>query len=35
MKALGDFLENCSGWVDYLIEQRQDYQREMRYLGQP
>lgn len=35
MKPLGEFLENCSGWVDYLIDQRQLYLQEMRYLGEP
>lgn len=35
MKPLGDFLENCSGWIDYLIDQRQDFLQEMRYLCEP
>jgi len=35
MKSLGDFLENCSGWVDHLIDQQQEYLQEMRYLGEP
>src|SRR5262249_19703731 len=35
MKPLAEFLENCSGWVDDLIDQRQEYLQEMRYLGVP
>jgi len=35
MKPLGDFLNNCSGWVDYLIDQRHEYLQEMRNLGEP
>jgi hypothetical protein len=35
MKPLCDFLENCCGWVDDLIDQHQEFMQEMRYLGQP
>ena len=35
MKVLSDFLENCSGWVDYLIDQHREYLQEMRYLSEP
>jgi hypothetical protein len=35
MKPLSDFLENCCGWVDYLIDEHQDYMQEMRHLGEP
>ena len=35
MKPLADFLENCSGWVDFLIDQRQECLQEIRYLSEP